>query len=31
LAGLAPTHVELWNEPYIEHFSIDEVSPARYA
>jgi hypothetical protein len=31
LAEYAPTHFELWNEPYIEFFSIDKVSPGRYA
>jgi polysaccharide biosynthesis protein PslG len=31
LARLAPTHFELWNEPYIEYFSVDRVDPARYA
>jgi hypothetical protein len=31
LAAYAPTHFELWNEPYIEYFSIDKVSPSRYA
>ena len=31
LAQLAPTHFELWNEPYIEYFSVDRVDPARYA
>lgn len=27
----AATHFELWNEPYIEYFSVDKVSPSRYA
>jgi polysaccharide biosynthesis protein PslG len=31
LAAYAPSHFELWNEPYIEYFSIDKVSPSRYA
>ena len=31
LSSYAPTHFELWNEPYIEDFSIDKVSPSRYA
>jgi polysaccharide biosynthesis protein PslG len=31
LAGFAATHFELWNEPYIEYFSNDKVSPQRYA
>ena len=31
LASYAPTHFELWNEPYIESFSTDGVDPARYA
>jgi hypothetical protein len=31
LASHAATHFELWNEPYIEYFSIDKVSPSRYA
>ena len=31
LAEYAPTHFELWNEPFIEYFSIDKVSPSRYA
>jgi hypothetical protein len=31
LAEYAPTHFELWNEPYLELFSIDRVDPARYA
>ena len=31
LAALAPTHFEIWNEPYIEYFSVDRVDPARYA
>jgi hypothetical protein len=31
LASYAPTHFELWNEPYIESFSTDGVDPGRYA
>jgi hypothetical protein len=31
LAEYAATHFELWNEPYIEYFSNDKVSPSRYA
>jgi|Tabmets5t2r1_1033131.scaffolds.fasta_scaffold24080_2 hypothetical protein len=31
LAALAPSHFEIWNEPYIEYFSVDRVDPARYA
>jgi hypothetical protein len=31
LASHAATHFELWNEPYIEYFSNDKVSPSRYA
>ncbi len=30
-ARYAPQWFELWNEPYLEHFSTDGVDPARYA
>ena len=30
-AALAPSHFELWNEPYLSQFSADGVDPARYA
>ena len=31
LAAYAPTHFELWNEPYIEGFSVATADPGRYA
>jgi hypothetical protein len=31
LAPFAPTHFEIWNEPYLELFSSDGVNPSRYA
>lgn len=31
LAGCAPTHFEIWNEPYLDSYSDDGVDPGRYA
>jgi hypothetical protein len=31
LAAYAPSHFEIWNEPYLELFSSDRVDPSRYA